>query len=699
MLPIEKKNYEAYTNIMGLLPHDWIWITNKDGILLEITPGDYNIFGDKSICIGNKSFVDIIKKTSIAEVDYMGNYNSKNDIDLICNSFHKQEGFMDYKLFIEGVNGRKVISISASPIKQTGTEIFNGFFGIAKDITNSVLDNKRLSESYNNLKHISESLNEIFYIIDKESKKTIFISDAIYKLMPKSNDYTMYNNLIEAFEFLIAKKDRGAFNHSLKNMYINTLKFNFKINHRYEDKWFEHKSRISVDSDGKEIVVGFINDITDIKVAEERLIYLAYYDALTDIPNRVNIENVIQNRIDKYRDTASKFAVVYLDLDRFKEINDTLGHGYGDYVLKSCVDRIKKRLGGSGVIGRHGGDEFSIILYDIKNEDDIITKTNKILQEIERPFMLKEKEYFISASFGVSVFPKNGTTTSDLLKAADQAMYVAKANGSGNIQFFNQTENVIIAKHTSDMRRAVVKDEFVLHFQPKIDIIRRQIVGFEGLLRWNNVGVLESPITFINILEDNNLMHLVTRNNLIRVKNLYNKVLDIYGLKLPIAINISAGEISSKANIDDMILFMKDNGITHEMVDIELTESSIMFNYDAVIANLNTLKEHGFLVYLDDFGTGYSSLAYLRRFPIDGIKIDKSFLTEVTDNRTDLQMIGIIMELAKVLKLDVIAEGVEQEEQIRLLRHVGCNKVQGYIYSKPLSEVAILNFIENFNKK
>lgn len=573
-----------------------------------------------------------------------------------------------------------------------------GYFGIAKDVTSGIINEFNLGRSHDNLKHISEALSEIFFIFEAQTKKPIFTSNTLTKFLSSALPGVDIKTQLESIESSVIPQDLKKFKKILSSMYTTSVDDSYRVRVGLEDRWISHKSRITTSNSGQKLVVGYMNDITDLKIAEERLVYLAHFDTMTDTPNRLKIDEIIQEKINEYNDDGNNFSVIYLDLDRFKEINDTLGHGVGDYVLKVCADRIKRCLGNNGIVGRHGGDEFSIILYNVSSRSEIINKIKQVLSEIEYPFILSGDEYFISASFGVAMFPQDGRSAEELIKHADFAMYIAKNGGIGNIEFFNaevfKKENS--SSGMAEIKGAVVKEEFFLHFQPKIDAQLNKIVGFEGLIRRNNCGTLEYPNMFISSLEDSGLMHTVTKTNLRHAKIFSDKMHAKFGRVVPISLNISAREISHPQHINEMITYINQLQITPSMVYFELTEGSIIQHFDAAIESITKLKDLGFRVYLDDFGTGYSSLSYLRRFPIDGIKIDRSFIQEVEKSKMSVDVLNVIMDLAKIFNLSVIAEGVETAEQLKIIAKLGCKIIQGYYYSKPISDVDALVFMEKW---
>ncbi len=443
----------------------------------------------------------------------------------------------------------------------------------------------------------------------------------------------------------------------------------------------------SQETEGQALLV--IEDITERKLSEEKIIRMANYDNLTGLPNRRLLMNYLSQAITLVRRRALYAAVLFIDLDRFKLINDTLGHSAGDELLKEVAERLKKCVRLSDTVGRLGGDEFIVLLPDIEQIEDIIIICNRINTIFDSHLKIGEHEVSVMMSIGISVYPTDGEDGETLLRKADVAMYRAKSDGKSCYRFYSDGMSQSGADRLrleSRLRRAAERGELYLNYQPQVDINTGRIYGAEALMRWYDPGYgLISPKEFIPIAEESGLImpigEWLLRTACLQIKTWQNNGFN----DVKLAVNISLRQFMQKEFAHTVDRILKEAGLDADYLELELTESIIMDNAETVIKILNELKQIGVRLAIDDFGTGYSSLIYLKHMPIDIIKIDQSFVRDMTVDNDDAAICDAIIKLAKSLDLEVIAEGVETMEQLELLSRLGCKNIQGYVFSKPLS--------------
>jgi len=450
------------------------------------------------------------------------------------------------------------------------------------------------------------------------------------------------------------------------------------------------------DEKGKPMgMVGYAQDITERKEAEDELHvqrmnleYQAYHDALTELPNRTLFNDRLEQAAEKAKRNESQFALFFIDLDRFKQINDSLGHAVGDRLLKIVTNRLKDTIRKEDTLARLGGDEFTIIMEDLLNAQDGSILAQKILEILEQPIEIDGHPLYISSSIGISLYPQDDTDASNLLKYADAAMYRAKEEGRNNFQFYcaEMTELAIERLFmTTSMRHALKNEEFEIHYQPQIDAENDTIIGMEALVRWQHPtkGLL-SPFHFLPLAEETGMIieldHWVMRTAIKQVAAWYKEGLNP-GV---ISVNLSMKQLEHP----DFIRLVRETVETHdfkpEWLKLEVTEGQVMQRPEEAIAKLKQINELGIGISVDDFGTGYSSLASLKRLPINTLKIDRSFILDVASGTEDAAIVKAIIALAKSLELDLIAEGVETIDQKDFLLANGCKNIQGYYYSRPI---------------
>ena len=415
--------------------------------------------------------------------------------------------------------------------------------------------------------------------------------------------------------------------------------------------------------------------------------YLANHDFLTGLPNRVLFEDRLNLAIQKGKRNKENFAVLFIDLDRFKQINDSLGHKIGDEVLKEVASRIHSVLRAEDTLCRLGGDEFTVLLSDIKKAQDASLVAQKILNVMTKHMIIEGHTFYLSTSIGISFFPEDGDTAQNLLKYADAAMYKAKDQGRDNFQFYsaNMTEEAMrhIVMETN-LREALKNDEFVVYYQPQIDVRSSKLIGVEALVRWQHpkLGLLE-PSHFLPLAEETGLIvkldRLVMKKAMKQIKEWYDEEFEPGVL----ALNLSIKQLEQEDFIDTLQRTLVQTECKPQYIELEVLENKIMEHPENSIKILQQISNMGIELAIDDFGTGYSSLAYLKRLPINKLKIDRSFVKNLPYDSNDMGITKAIIALAKSLNLKLLAEGVEKQEQQEFLQKHGCHNIQGYLYSKP----------------
>ncbi|HEV8647520.1 MAG TPA: EAL domain-containing protein [Burkholderiales bacterium] len=444
-------------------------------------------------------------------------------------------------------------------------------------------------------------------------------------------------------------------------------------------------------------MLGVLQDITARKESEERTRFLADHDELTGLPNRSLFKQSLAQAVQRAGRSGKFLSVLFLDLDRFKNINDSLGHETGDQVLRAVAQRLSGCVRQVDVVSRFGGDEFAVLIEGLTAEDQAGAVARKIVDALAKPLILAGRQYRPGASIGISTYPSDGRDVLSLQKNADIAMYRAKEEGRGTFKFYSEqlnTHSIQRLEFESNLNGALNNREFVLYYQPKVDLASGRIAGVEALIRWVSPQFgFVSPAEFIAIAEETGLIVPMGRW-VVQTACVQNRAWQKGGLPpLRIAVNISARQMADKGLVDFIVDSMTRTGLTAESLELEITESAVMSNQDHAEKMLNQLKAIGFHLTMDDFGTGYSSLAYLKRFPFDSVKIDQSFVRGIPANRDDCAIVEAIIAMAHSLELKVVAEGVETQEQSEFLRKLGCDQIQGYVFSKPIPSAEIVGLL------
>jgi len=433
------------------------------------------------------------------------------------------------------------------------------------------------------------------------------------------------------------------------------------------------------------------------KQAESHLTFFANHDALTGLPNRAMFNQRLTQALARAQRSGRMAAVLFVDLDRFKIINDTLGHDAGDRMLRLLAGRLRDCLREGDTIGRQGGDEFVVLLEDISDPTQVSGVAHKILETVARPYLLGDHEYHVTASVGVSVYPADGNDQQALLKNADIAMYRAKEQGKNNFQFYSAQMNLHtferLALETS-LRRAIERREFLLHYQPKVNIRSGRITGVEALVRWQHPDLgMVSPAQFVPLAEETGLIAPIGEWVLHTACSDARQWNGAGTRNAGVAVNLSARQFAREDLAESIMDVLRDTGLEPRLLELEITESTVMHSADRAAKVLRQLKDMGVRIAIDDFGTGYSSLGYLKRFPIDCVKIDRSFILDIPSDKDDVAITCAVIAMAHSLRLRVVAEGVESGEQFRFLRDHDCDEMQGNYFSAPVEVQALARML------
>jgi diguanylate cyclase (GGDEF)-like protein len=444
------------------------------------------------------------------------------------------------------------------------------------------------------------------------------------------------------------------------------------------------------------------------KRTEDDIYRMAYYDPLTGLPNRVLFQDRLKEAVKHLERSSNIFAVMFLDVDNFKRINDTFGHVVGDNLLKEVSSRLGHILRKSDSVARQhtdnffarlGGDEFTVLLSDIKFAEDASKVAQRINDSMSKPFILGDQELFVTVSTGIAICPDDGKDSDTLLKNADSAMYYAKNQGRNNYQYYMQSMNARALESftlENDLRKALEKDELLLYYQPQIDIESGKVIGLEALIRWEHPekGIIP-PSDFIPIAEENGLI-IPIGEWVLNTACKQSREWQNAGISaIPVSVNVASQQFQQRNFIEIVNNALEISGIAPQDLMLEITESTLMQNIDALSAKMHEITSMGVQLAIDDFGTGYSSLNYLKRFPLHSIKIDRSFVMEISTNPDDAAIVEAIISMARSLKLELVAEGVETEDQLEFLRGQGCKVVQGYLFCRPLPADDIYDYLSN----
>jgi len=545
------------------------------------------------------------------------------------------------------------------------------------------------------------------FVITNSNQEIIKVNPAFTKI----TGYSEQEILGQTPKILASGKHDKAFYQNMWKSLLNTGEWTGEIWNKRKDGQIypEWESITAIKKNDKTThYLACFSDLSQHKTQEAKINYLSYQDHLTDLPNRPLFEKQVDQSLLKQQRLGLSAALLYIDINDFKKFNDTLGHKFGDQILIHFSKRLNKIVRENVIISRFGGDEFVIWIDDIKNThnsaiDAATRQALRIQNEFSQPIIIDNYDIQVSSSIGIAIFPDDGTSCDKLIRKADTAMYQAKAEGSNTFKFFQpEMENSAKKRLQIEikLRQAVLSDELELFFQPQIDISSGNIIGAEALLRWQNkhLGII-SPAEFIPIAETSGLILELGRwviNEACQKIKQWEET-GLFNTLQTVSVNISSVQFENERFLDDLSSIIKSSGITPSHLDIELTETALISDFNKVCARLNEIKKIGCRISIDDFGTGYSSLKYLSSFPLDVLKIDKCFVDDITVKPSNLAIVHSIVSMAKMLDAHIVAEGVEDEEQLKILNTAGCNCYQGYLFNPALKAAVFENLINPKN--
>ncbi|MEN6508781.1 MAG: EAL domain-containing protein, partial [Smithella sp.] len=591
--------------------------------------------------------------------------------------------------------------IAGFPVQNQKGEVI-GFRGIGRDIT----ERKRLEEimrqSEQRYRTILEEMDDAYFEVDLSGNYT-YVNDAISRLL----GYPKEELIGTTFRKQVNEEDTALLYEAFGKIFTTgkpVRDIAYKAIRKDGEIRYSEIAGFPIQNQKGEVVGfrGIGRDVTERKRSEEQIRHMATHDALTELPNRMMFGQLLNHAIQAAKRNKRQLAVLFIDLDRFKIINDTLGHEAGDLLLQTIAARFKQTLRAMDVVARLGGDEFVILVEEVDNPGQLVTVAQKILSAAMKPVPLLGEECRVTASVGISIYPKDGEDEQALMKTADKAMYFAKEEGKNNYQFYSegmQSQSIEQFSLETHLRLALERNELSLNYQAKLDFKTGVITGVEALLRWHSPLLGDvTPTQFIPVAEETGLIVPIGRW-VMKTACAQNVAWQQQGLPpVCISVNLSLRQLRDENLIEDIKTALSDSGMAPHLLELEITESMIMHNPARIVAILTQIKDMGVRLAIDDFGTGYSSLAHIRRFPIDTIKVDRSFIRNVPEDFEDKAIIEAIISMGQTLSLTVVAEGVETQEQMDFLRQHSCDEMQGYYFSKPVAADEFANLLKmNFS--
>jgi diguanylate cyclase (GGDEF)-like protein/PAS domain S-box-containing protein len=542
---------------------------------------------------------------------------------------------------------------------------------------------------------------DMVYMLDRRGCFA-FVNDRTTELLGYSIEEIIGRHYSEFIHEEDLEKANFAFSTYISNLDISQ-KIEFRMMPKYpgSDPYYFESRSIMIKLDASDIpdnereedfvgIYGVARDITEQKRSDEMIYFQLYHDTLTELPNRVLFRDRINFAMSQANRNKRQLAVMYLDMDRFKVVNDSLGHLAGDKLLQEIAKRLKGCIRDSDTLARVGGDEFNLMLADISSKDDVTNIVDHIHEALEVPFVIDKNEVYVTFSIGTAIYPEDGTTSETLIKHADMAMYNIKGKGKNGHEFFSDNMKQLFQKHLSienGIRRAIAENQFEVFFQPQYEVSSERINGVEALIRWNHPEKgLISPNDFIPLAEETGLINAIgdwildsSCKTLQHWKQTYPEFANI-----KLAVNISASQIETDNFVANVLDTLKKYDIEPQQVEIEITENTLMQDMELVVGKLKQLSHHGIQIAVDDFGMGYSSLSYLQTLPLNNLKIDRSFIATIESPGDKNSIIKAIVAMAKELGLHIVAEGVENRVQMEYVKQIGCPTVQGFWYGRPM---------------
>ncbi|MBW2674103.1 MAG: PAS domain S-box protein [Deltaproteobacteria bacterium] len=585
-------------------------------------------------------------------------------------------------------DGAKVIHETSVSLIRDSKDKPIGFRGVSRDITERKLMEETIRQSEERYRSIIEEMEEWYFETDLVGN-ILFFNDIFVNGLGYSRKKLAGVN----FRNFVREEDIGTVYQTFHQVHETgepTRNFPYEfVRPDGSTTFIEFSIFPKRDSEGT--ILGFRgvgHDITERKRTEERIEYLATHDTLTDLPNRLMFSQLLNHAIQGARRYERQLAVLFIDLDRFKIINDTLGHEAGDQLLQEVAMRLRQALRAVDVFARLGGDEFVILIEEVGDSSQVATVAHNILSTVIQPLTIMDQECRVTASVGISIYPKDAEDEQSLMKTADIAMYFAKEEGKNNYQFYSKeikSQSIERLLIETNLRMALERKEFSLHYQAKLDFKTDAITGVEALLRWQNptLGSVP-PLQLIPVAEETGLIVPIGRW-VLKTACAQNVAWQRQGLPpVCMAVNLSLRQLTDEGLLEDIKAALADSGMAANLLELEITESMVMNNPPLMIKVLSKIKKLGVRLAIDDFGTGYSSLAQIKNFPIDTLKVDRSFIRNLPNNSEDKAITEAILHMGKALSLTVVAEGVETQDQMDFLKEHACDEMQGFYFSKPI---------------
>lgn len=668
----ELKKREERFRSLTTLSSDWYWETDEADRFTFISEGAERIFDAPASYFLQRKRADIA--ADLSEPGLL-QYREK---------LARRQPFRDlrYSGISPGDGRQRCVSISGEPVFEDG--IFRGYRGIGRDVTREIEVAERLSQLANENKALVENSLDIIALLDAQGR-FLRINGALTEILgyrPEEwlgRPYADFLHPDELQETRAVDAGLRTGKNTVQDYETRWMRKDGSIAHlSLSARWAEDKASLYVTA----------RDVTARKQAERRLEHLATHDTLTGLPNRAYLNTRVQQMLEGTPHSQS-VAIFFIDLDRFKEVNDSFGHEPGDMLLCEVGQRLQKHLRPDDFIARLGGDEFVVAAPCSAGRESAQAIAGKLLATLGAPVHVAGQEVFVGASIGISMYPEHGQTKELLFQCADTAMYRAKGAGRNGYRFFEPEMSVAAkTRMTLDLslRHALERRELSLHYQPRIDLKTMSIVGMEALARWRHPELGDvPPVQFIPIAEDNGLIEAIGHWVLEEACTQAQRLLRKFGRQLRISVNLSARQLKSRTIVDQVRGILAKTGIPPQLLELELTESALIDDIAHSAGMLKQLKALGIQLAVDDFGTGYSGLAYLRRFPLDVLKLDRSFVMHQDEAENSSEFIKAFVDMAHALKMAVVAEGVETAETLQFLRNASCDEAQGYFLARPLT--------------
>ncbi len=659
---------------------DWIWELDAGARFAYVSDSVERILGLKPEELTGKTPFAFMPPDEAARMEA-----------LFKERVREKAPIRDLECWHLGSQGRRVcLAISGVPILDRDGAL-TGFFGLGKDITE---------------RKLAESQLKLFEKVFDSAMEGIMITSAKGEILAVNPAFTAITGYPpgEAVgkrpSMLKSDRHEKAFYEGLWRVLLEDGIWEGEIwNRRKSGEAYPEWLSISAIRDEKGLVthyVGVFHDITEVKRKEEQILHQAYHDPLTDLPNRSLFKDRLGVALSRSARARTKTVALIVDLDNFKTINDSLGHAAGDELLLMVSDRFAALTRSGDTLARLGGDEFGFLLDNVADETNAAALAERIIMSLAEPFLLRGHELFISPSIGAAISPGDGTDPETLMKNADAAMYQAKELGRNRFRLYRAEMNDQASRRLSlesSLRKALTQDELFMVYQPKVDILHGAVTGFEALVRWERGGEIISPMEFIPLAEETGIILPLGRQVLDMTCREAPAFFEAGAEGMRASVNLSPRQFVQPDLVDMIARILETRGVPPERLDLEITETAIAADLDGAVYKLDRLRDMGAQISLDDFGTGYSSLSYLKRFPINTVKIDRSFIMGLGAGKKDETIVRAIIQLAKNFGISVVAEGVETKDQLALLKYFGCDQVQGYYHSPPLRGDAFLAFL------